>query len=186
MNRLVGKKLKSKSGASVALAILVFLVCALVGSTILAAATSSSGTLTTTWGADKDSYALKSAAKILKPSFEGQVWTADTTKLVNGKLPAVSTADLKTLYDAMSTTTYNGAQADVNLTFTVGNADTANGNTVKVSITMDSSYNVTAVFTKDGATRKVTEYFPAATASGDQTQAQGTKVSWETGIITIQ
>lgn len=185
IGRKTEEKLKSKSGASLVLALLVFLFCAMIGSTVLAAAMSSSGTLTTTWENDRDVYLLKSAAGLMDPSFENKTWKASehTIKDQQIDLPASSTMD--TLYDALCIKTYNTGSAKQSITFTLGDTSISTV-PVTAAITMDDSYNVTVIYTKNGTARKVTQYFSAATADSSTTQGKGSSVTWNDPVITIQ
>ena len=179
------KKLKSKSGASLVLAILVFLICALVGSTILDAASASSGTLTNTWQEDKDVYALKSAEKILEPSFEiSNAWNADDYAQTSNKITEIpSSMDLTNMYKVFCIHTYNDSSYTETMKFTL---NTTPALIVNAVITMDDSYNVTAVFTKDGTSRKVSAYFPATTSNGTNAKERGKGVIWRDPVITVE
>lgn len=187
MNRLIRTKLKSRSGASLVLAILVFLICALVGSTVLAAAGSASGTITNTWEADRQVYLMKSAAEMFNPGFEGKIWKKSEVKTqADGvKLIVPGTAEMNTLYNAMACVTYNEGSAKQSLTFKVGSAPVTVSD-VKAEVTMDDSYNVTAVFTMDGSVRSVTAYISASTETGSDTRTKGTSVLWNQAVITVQ
>jgi hypothetical protein len=192
MNNSMRKKLKSKSGASLVLAILVFLICALVGSSILAAATASSGTLTTAWQNDKDVYTLKSAEKLFEPYFEGQTWKSGSYTNIDsttGKIkdvPASSTMD--TLYQYMCIVNYNNngsANTVQTITYTLGNTS-LNTTPVTATVTMDASYNITASFAMTGSSRTVELHLSAATGTGDTTRAKGAAVSWNQPIVTVK
>ena len=63
---MMRRKLKSENGASLALALLFFVICAMVGSVVLAAATAAAGRVNKTLReADQRKYALESAANLL-------------------------------------------------------------------------------------------------------------------------
>ena len=63
-------KLKSQSGASITYALLLFLVCAVVSSVILAAGTAASGRISQAVETDRRYYAVTSAARLLKDVYE--------------------------------------------------------------------------------------------------------------------
>lgn len=69
------KKLKSNSGASLSLALLLFVVCAVVGSVILAAVTASSGRMSELAKMDQRYYSVTSAAELLKDTLDKQCIT---------------------------------------------------------------------------------------------------------------
>ena len=63
-------KLNSEQGAALTFALLCFLVCAVVGSVILTAATAAAGRFAGLTEADRRYYAVSSAARLLEDSFE--------------------------------------------------------------------------------------------------------------------
>lgn len=65
------RKLRSQSGASLILALLLFLVCAVVGSIVLTAGTAASGRLSEMAGMDQRYYAVTSAANMLGKELNG-------------------------------------------------------------------------------------------------------------------
>ena len=66
----VGTKLRSETGASITYALLLFLVCAVVGSVVLVAATSASGRLSGLAETDQRYYSVTSAAEYMKDRFD--------------------------------------------------------------------------------------------------------------------
>ena len=78
LNR-VEKKMASKEGASITYALLLFLVCAVVSSVILAAGTAASGRISQSVETDQRYYAVTSAARILKDEVEQCVLRFDQT-----------------------------------------------------------------------------------------------------------
>ncbi|MCH3960580.1 MAG: hypothetical protein LKF53_00545 [Solobacterium sp.] len=187
IGRKTEEKLKSKSGASLVLALLVFLFCAMIDSTVLAAAMSSSGTLTSTWENDRDVYLLKSAAGLMNPSFEKKIWKASEHTIKDGQITVPASSTMDTLYDALCIATYNNSKVPAvqSITFTLGDTSISTA-PVTAAITMDDSYNVTVIYTKNGTARKVTQYFSAATADSNTTQGKGSSVTWNDPVITIQ
>lgn len=67
---IVQRKLKNKNGASLSIALLIFLLCATVGSVVLAAANTSYGTLVGKNQSDQKKYALVSAAETFRDTAE--------------------------------------------------------------------------------------------------------------------
>ena len=70
--RRISLKLHNSDGASITFALLLFLVCAVVGSVVLTAATSASGRISKTSEIDQRYYSVTSAAEYLKNSIEGK------------------------------------------------------------------------------------------------------------------
>jgi hypothetical protein len=187
MNNSAGRKLRSQSGASLVLAILVFLVCTLVGSTILAAASSSGGTLINTWQEDQQVYLLKSAAAMFTPGFTGKNYVLkEQTKDSSGNPVIPSSCTVDTLYVAMCAKTYVASSASQTLNFAVGNTGSVTVNSVKAVITMDEYYNVNADFTTEGSSRTVSVYIPAATLSSSSVTARAESVTWGDPITTVK
>lgn len=93
MNRLQ-KKIKSESGASILLAMLMFLVCAVVAASIVAAASANAGKLRGNIAEQQKELALTSAIKIVGeelnnttyiPKYEITTWSNKTTNYYNIK-----------------------------------------------------------------------------------------------------
>ena len=87
MTQAIKKKLRSNEGASLMVALLFFVMCATVGSIILAAATASSGRLANLRKEDQSYYAITSAADLFAEMMEDKevVIQAKLTVDSNGK-----------------------------------------------------------------------------------------------------
>ncbi len=72
MKRLISGKMNSKKGASLMLALLLFLVCAVVGSVILTAGTAASGRISSLREMDQRYYAVMSAAELFRDALGTQ------------------------------------------------------------------------------------------------------------------
>lgn len=186
MDKSIRKKLKSKSGASLMLALFVFLICAMVGATILAAASASSGVVTTTWTDDADVYAMKSAAALFDDTFENATeFNANNAEYVkdnDGTIKVPTSTTLDTLYKTLCVYEYNQNAGSISETITM----TVNSKDIQASVTMDDSYNVTAVFTMTGSTRKVTSAINASPTTGNTPRERGNSVSFLPANITVQ
>ena len=75
----VKAKLKSESGASITFALLIFLVCAVVGSVLLTAGTAASGRMSELARMDQRYYAVTSAAELLRDLLENETVTVVKT-----------------------------------------------------------------------------------------------------------
>ncbi|MBP3876728.1 MAG: hypothetical protein J6E44_02070 [Lachnospiraceae bacterium] len=71
MIQTIRKKLKSEDGASLMLALLFFVICAMVASVILAAATAAAGRISKLEETNQDRLALESAAGVIKNELVG-------------------------------------------------------------------------------------------------------------------
>lgn len=72
MKKTVSKKLSSNDGVSLSIALLLFLVCAIVASVILTAGTAAAGRLSKKAELDQKYYLVNSAADILAEELEGK------------------------------------------------------------------------------------------------------------------
>ena len=68
----ISAKLKDQSGASITYALLLFLVCAVVSSVVLAAGTAASGRMSQSVSNDQRYYSVTSAAEFLKKELDGK------------------------------------------------------------------------------------------------------------------
>ena len=87
MRKRLYSKLRSQTGASITFALLLFLVCAVLCSVIITAATASSGCMSQIAETDQRYYAVSSAAELLQKQIDGKMvsiveveksWTATT------------------------------------------------------------------------------------------------------------
>ena len=76
MNK-IKKKLISERGASIAMALLIFLVCTVVGSAVLVAGTAASGRMSKLAENDQRYYAVNSAVRMLRKTMENETITVE-------------------------------------------------------------------------------------------------------------
>ncbi len=88
MNRIRGK-IRSQTGASLTFALLIFLVCAVVGSAVLVAGTAASGRMSKIAEMDQRYYSVNSAAKLLIELIDGKTVTIIETQPESGNGNAV-------------------------------------------------------------------------------------------------
>lgn len=74
------QKLMSQTGASITFALLLFLVCAVVGSVVLTAGTAAAGRLSELAESDQRYYSVTSAAQLLRTMVEGETVTIVKTE----------------------------------------------------------------------------------------------------------
>lgn len=77
---MVSRKLKDNSGASILLALLFFLLCALAGSVVLAAGSAAAGRMKDVNAKEQAYFSVTSAAELLKEEIEGKSISYDTVK----------------------------------------------------------------------------------------------------------
>ena len=70
---VIKNKLKSERGASLSMALLIFLICAVIGSAVLVAGTTASGRISETANYDQRYYAVNSAVRLLQDTIVGKV-----------------------------------------------------------------------------------------------------------------
>ena len=81
------QKLKSQTGASITFALLLFLVCAVVGSVVLTAGTAAAGRMSELARMDQRYYSVTSAAQLLRDTMDGkQVSVTQKTITENGTI----------------------------------------------------------------------------------------------------
>lgn len=77
----IKKKLKSEAGASITFALLLFLVCTVVGSLVLTAGSAAAGRLANLAKMDQQYYSVTSAAALLQKEIEGKSTVVVRTKV---------------------------------------------------------------------------------------------------------
>ena len=89
-------KLRSERGASISYALLLFLVCAVVGSVVLVAATSASGRLSGLAKADQRYYSVTSAAELIRDLYDGAEASAAREEITETITPYTYSGGAKT------------------------------------------------------------------------------------------
>jgi len=135
---LVRKKLKNNDGASLALALLVFLMAALIGVSILSASMSGNGSVQSLEKHDRDMYLVESAADILSDNICGKSYTYVESDKPDNRV------DLSKLAETMAYVVSNtGKECSVSdFTITInGDSDSE----VTCDLTMNTSYQINGV-----------------------------------------
>lgn len=78
------RKLTSRRGASITFALLLFLVCTVIGVIVLVAGTAASGRVSRLADSDRRYYAVNSAAQLLREEIEGSTVTVNRTMTTTG------------------------------------------------------------------------------------------------------
>ena len=139
-NRIVNK-VRSRTGASISFALLLFLVCAVLCSVILTAATTASGRMSNLAETDQRYYAVTSAAELMKGLINGQ--TVKIEKITTG----------------IRTETYNNGLVstsmdydNVHYTLKINSTEVTEPNPSFASIVVDAAYK----YFKGGGSRNLT------------------------------
>lgn len=105
------RKIKSSRGASLSIALFLFLICSVLGAVLLTAATTASGRLADLAEMDQRYYAVTSAAELLAKELTKEPVTITQTKTVKRKVETIGPADdpeTVILYDVSYYTDING------------------------------------------------------------------------------
>lgn len=80
MKNIAVKKIKSNKGASLSIALLFFLICAVISSVVLTAGTAAAGRLSKRAELDQQYYLVNSAAELIIEELEGKTVLVDKSK----------------------------------------------------------------------------------------------------------
>ena len=90
--RVLRAKLSSKSGASILIALVFFLMCSMVGAVVLTAATANTGGLANLKNEQQSYFTVSSAARLLRDGLDGAAFVEiTTTKDVDGTITSTDT-----------------------------------------------------------------------------------------------
>lgn len=155
------RKLESKSGAAMLIALIFLLLCSMAGSVVLAASSTSSGRLSNLKKNEQSYYTLSSAAKLLKKEIEGEKYSRYQIFLQDEAQPIVEDYneepqnELKNLLQKAADYIFeaNGNAVDATYvdTLTIETSDT-NISEVQAEFTMDAFYNITIVLSLENST----------------------------------
>ena len=149
----IQNKLKSKQGASITFALLLFLVCAVASSIVIVAATASAGRVSGVKETDQRYYAAIGAAETLKDIFDGKqvnvTYTGNKTDTVTLMPPGSIDKILKDYSGYLLTKTmpYTGTKIEIK-------NDNAEGYTCTVTPTLDGGL-LTFTISVEGGTKSV-------------------------------
>lgn len=203
MGQRLTRKLKNDGGVTLVLALVFFLICAVIGSVVLAAATSASGRMAGLVQQQQSYYTVSSAAEYFRDETLSRTVTlnqsavrenADSTdtedlKFGDPEIRVSSDAERKQVVNAAVGGVLDSGSYDQELNVHVGDSSFSD---VHVRFTMDSNYNIRAVFTL----RNQNEKYPSRMTltaravenvkySNDQKKVtRTTTISWEKGVIT--
>lgn len=146
---MLRNRTRDNSGATILLALLFFLLCALAGSVILSAGSAAAGRISGLKESEQSFYSITSAARVMRAEIEGQEFQAYTEN--DG--PPVYTAEpdsqiRETLIDAIKEI-YEGKKAQADASFTIYPSDLSQRDVlgqVTADFTMTDDYQITIVF----------------------------------------
>ena len=188
------QKLKSQTGASITFALLLFLVCAVIGSVVLTAGTAAAGRMSELAKSDQRYYSVTSAARLLRNMVENETVTivktvkatGETSFTINGEADNTSFAPNSLPEDAAySYVIQNGTPKKRTITLSVGGYDSLKS-TIEETLAADgtltfrilsqpdgnnSQYALSAVYTAD-----VKKNTGSNAYTGEETEI--TKISW--------
>ena len=169
----IKNKIRSRTGASISFALLIFLVCAVISSIVIVAASAASGRLSTVREMDQRYYAATSAAEALRDAFDGKSVTLEystsdsgavtvsrvipnatgfllnaSKSIVDASVPVLSTTKTREVSGITYTCTVNGTLSGGLLTFDIA----VNGG--KLS---KGTYTLRVIFSSNVKTADVTD-----------------------------
>ena len=148
------KKLTSQSGASITYALLLFLVCAVVSTVVLAAGTAASGRMSQSVESDQRYYAVTSAAEYIKNQLDGKTWIQRTPE--GGASTLDGGVKEKSLLNAFSSAIVNGGTPPANLQIEITDQDGLDHNELKVDIQTSLEGGIMTLLVSNSDTSKGT------------------------------
>lgn len=149
---MLRNKIRSKSGATILLALLFFLLCAMAGSIVLSAGSAAAGRISGLAESEQAFYSVSSAAQVLREEIEGQEfqYTVETVDGVSTKAYPLSPGGQlhKLLVDATQKI-FNDEADSYTDTLTINPSNEGNKKIigqVTGEFTMDADYSITIVF----------------------------------------
>lgn len=136
MKNRISRKLRSRTGASILFALLLFLVCAVLASVALTAATASSGRMSEIAKSDQRYYAVTSAAELMKTLIDGKSVTITKITVVEVETDDTlqSTETTTTDYDSIVESILNSAKDHY-----MNETDSSNPEEYELSFAVESS-----------------------------------------------
>lgn len=158
MRNQLTTKLKNRNGASLMLALLVFLICALCGLVVLAAGSAAAGRISGIKESSQNQYSLTSAAQVFQDELNDAQYTYSAEENTKGSVTPAGGVLNNVLVYLCDSVSNNQKTATTTAQLTVTNEESGLLNAkVNIEITMKTDYSITAVFQLDGNTyNKVT------------------------------
>ena len=180
------RKLNSQRGASITWALLIFLVCAVVGSVVLTAGTAAAGRMSQQAVSDQRYYCVTSAVQLLIDKIDGETVTAVQQKEKSETAwpePTLSGSDIVLLQDAAKALLALGspptAIPDKTLTLTAKDS-ASSANVINALITLKTGTDGTLTFiVKNVSDKPADTYTLNAVFTVDQSQREDTRAYYE-------
>ena len=152
MRTKLKEKLHSRRGASITFALLLFMVCAAIGSVVLASATATAGRASGNYEYDQRYFAVTSAAELLRETLNGESMTVTTTQTTT-RLDEVTVLFDKTGAPMGSPSTAQGvpsaAYGDPHVKDSEGNTPNSSSLLYKALSTLISGRDAATLFAAD-------------------------------------
>ena len=179
----VKRKLKNQTGASITWALLLFLVCAVIGSVVLTAGTAAAGRMSQQAVSDQRYYCVTSAVQLLIDKIDGETVTAVQQKEKNETdwpAPTLSGSDIVLLQEAAKALLVSGSPSTAispkQLTLTA----TDNTNSATASITLKTGTDGSLTFTvKNVSDKPADTYTLNAVFTVDQSQREDKRAYYD-------
>lgn len=132
-------KAKNRIGASLSMAMLLFLVCAVIGAVVLTAGTAAAGRLSRMAEMDRRYYSVTSAAELLADKLTGTTVTIERTRAYTEETVKSYTVGLDA--EGNESVTENGTSVSRSATYSTK----VNGSLIAADVTVDSAGSATPV-----------------------------------------
>ena len=197
---MVKKKILSKDGATILIALLFFLLCAIAGSVILAAGSAASGRVSGIVSQTQSYYSVTSAAEVMGDTLTGTMTMQETANETvteqnlscslspSGNLDGLLTKAVK----AIKVSNEAGTPATYEDDITISLASEAGADDKSLDVlgkfTMDENYSITVVLYQTSEDDDISTYLctlsiPASVREIGDTGLQ-TQITWTKGSIT--
>ncbi|WP_419023412.1 hypothetical protein [Emergencia sp.] len=154
---MLRNRIRSNSGATILLALLFFLLCAMAGSIILSAGSAAAGRISGLKESEQAFYSVTSAAQVMRDEIEGQEFQAYTED--GGKPIYTVEPDSKIAKILMSAVkaVYEDNQSKVEETFTIRPQDSQKNvlGTVTANLIMTDDYKIEITFNIESSEKYV-------------------------------
>ncbi|MDD4377350.1 MAG: hypothetical protein PHH48_04290 [Eubacteriales bacterium] len=193
---MLKKRIQSKDGATIVLALLFFIMCAVVGSVVLTAGSASAGRISGISEKEQAYYTVSSAARLIRDEIEGQTISFSVTTQENRpdirQITVEADSELKELLALGVEFCFNANEVDIyhdNIKIAPFDRDISS---VDGAFTMDSNYNIRIKLSLDGDSKdkyKMTVIIPANVNTFSEEKIKDnvtittttTKITWSLG-----
>ncbi len=164
-NSKIINKLKDKKGTSLAIALMVFVICAAAASIILASGSVANGSVSNINQDDQSIYTLVSSAELFSDEFDGTTCyfnASGENKVVHSGLPHILDILSEDINSKLMVGTGEDIQSVETVTFSVGGLNTALSGNVTAQFIMYGNYDLVGVFSHPSSRQKLVLSMKAA------------------------